>query len=78
MNVMREMRGGLHGASMIGHGVEPLEAVMVKTPFMAGLFGWAKPYPDPALSVSTWEQAEAATNRAMARGVRGLGRRRAR
>lgn len=73
LNVLRELRGGLHGVSVIGCGLEPLEAVMVKAPFMATIFGWAEPYPDPTESAATWKLAEAATNRAMARSFAALG-----
>lgn len=67
LNLLRELRGALHGASVLGHGLEPLQAVMVKTPFMATLFGWAEPYPDTGPCAEAWERAEAATDRAMAR-----------
>lgn len=72
MNVLRELRGGLHGASVVAAGLEPLQALMVKTPFMAGLFGWSEPLPDPSSCKAMWEQAEEATDRAMARSFAAL------
>jgi hypothetical protein len=67
MNVLREWRGALHGAAVVASGLEPLEAVMVRTPGMAGLFGWPEPHPDPAGLKSQWAAVEAATNRSAGR-----------
>ena len=64
LNALRELRMGMHGASVIAAGIAPLEALMVRTPYMAGLFGWDEPHPDPEPARAAWEQAEAATNRA--------------
>ncbi|HMK62617.1 MAG TPA: hypothetical protein VK386_03270 [Acidimicrobiales bacterium] len=66
-NVLRELRGALHGGAVLAAGLSPLEAVMVKTPFMVGLFGWSEPHPDPTVHKEAWEQAEEGTDRAMAR-----------
>jgi hypothetical protein len=62
MNLLRELRGAVHGAAVVASGLEPLEAVLVKTPFMAGLFGWPEPYPDVEDRRAAWDKAEAATN----------------
>ena len=62
MNLLRELRGAVHGAAVVASGLEPLEAVLIKTPFMAGLFGWPEPYPDVEHHRATWEKADAATN----------------
>lgn len=67
MNALRELRGALHGGAVLGEGLAPAEAVMVRTPYMAGLFGWGEPLPDPEPHEAAWERAENATNRAMAR-----------
>ena len=67
LNLIRELRGGVHGAAVVAFGLQPLEAVLVKTPFMANLFGWPEPYPDVGRCRETWEQVEAATNRVVAR-----------
>jgi hypothetical protein len=69
LNVLRELRGGLHGAAIVAHGVDPLQAVMVKTPFMAGLFGWSEPYPETASCLDAWNRADRATNDAMAKAL---------
>jgi hypothetical protein len=67
LNVLRELRGAVHGASVLAAGLEPLEAVLIKTPFMAEVFGWAEPYPEVESHHDKWEQAELSTNRIMAR-----------
>jgi hypothetical protein len=64
MNVLRELRGGLHASAVIAGGVSPRDAVAVRTPFMSGLFGWPEPG-DVTSVVAAWEDAEVATNRAM-------------
>lgn len=65
LNVLREMRGGLHGAAVVAAGIDPRAALMVRTPFMASLFGWSEPHPDPEPHRARWEEVEAATDRAM-------------
>jgi len=67
LNVLRELRGAVHGAAVVSFGLAPLEALLIKTPFMAELFGWAEPYPEVESRRAVWEQAEAATNHALAR-----------
>ncbi len=67
MNILREWRGAIHGAAVVASGLEPLDAVMVRTPGMAGLFGWPEPHPDPMPYKTQWADAEKATNRAIAR-----------
>jgi len=66
LNLLRELRGGLHGAAVVTNGLTPLQAVMVKTPHFAQLFGWAEPHPDGDPHREAWERAETATNLAMA------------
>ncbi|HEY7948332.1 MAG TPA: hypothetical protein VID75_11710 [Acidimicrobiales bacterium] len=72
MNILREWRGAVHGAAVVGSGMEPLHALMVKTPAMAPLFGWTEPYPDPGLHKAEWKTAEAATNRTAGRAFAAL------
>jgi hypothetical protein len=72
MQLLRELRGGLHAAAIITHGLSPHEAVSVRSPAMAPLFGWNEPVADPEAFRAIWEQAEAATNRAMAHAYAGL------
>jgi hypothetical protein len=67
LNVLRELRGAAHGASVLAFGLEPLEALLIKTPFMAGIFGWVEPFPDVEAGHDAWDRAEAATNRIIAR-----------
>jgi hypothetical protein len=67
LQLLRELRGGLHGGAVLAEGLAPTEALSVRTPFMAKLFGWTDPLPDPEPSRAAWERAEEATNRAMAR-----------
>jgi len=57
---------------VLGCGLEPLEAVLVKTPFMTDLFGWAEPFPEVDSRHDQWEAAELATNRIMARAYAAL------
>jgi hypothetical protein len=72
MNVLREWRGAIHGAAVVASGLDPLEALMVRTPGMAGLFGWPEPHPDPAPHKSQWEEVEAATDRTAGRAFEAL------
>jgi hypothetical protein len=65
MNALRELRNGLHAASVVAAGLTPVDAVALRTPHMAPLFGWSE-LPDTSEVGAPWEQAEAATNRAMA------------
>ena len=67
MQLLRELRGALHGGAVLAEGLAPTEALSVRTPFMAKLFGWSEPLPDPEASKAAWERAEEATDRAMAR-----------
>ena len=59
MNVLRELRGGLHGAAMIGHGLDPHVAVSIGGPVMLGLYGYDGPHPDAegAEAKETWARA---------------------
>ena len=65
LNALRELRGALHGGAVLSAGLDPLIALLIKTPFMAGIFGWEEPFPDVELAKEAWAEAEAATNRAM-------------
>ena len=73
LNALRELRGALHGAAVLAEGLTPLQALAVKTPFMAALFGWGEaPAPSDADAVA-WQRAEQATDRAIAPGYAALG-----
>jgi len=66
LNGLRELRGALHGGATLAAGLRPVEALLVKTPHMAPLFGWSDPLPDVTDRKALWDEAEAGTNRAMA------------
>lgn len=72
LNVLRELRGGLHGAAVLATGLRPLEAVLVKTPFMAPIFGWPEPYPDVSGCAEAHAAADRATDAAVAPGFAAL------
>jgi hypothetical protein len=72
LNVLRELRGAVHGAAVLGSGLAPLEAVLVKTPFMTELFGWVEPFPEVESRHDAWDQAERSTNRILARAYAAL------
>lgn len=72
LNALRELRGAMHGAAVVSQGLDPLIALLVKTPFMAGIFGWDEPYPDVELAKDAWADAEIATDRAMGHLFKGL------
>lgn len=62
LNVLRELRGALHGAAVLSAGLTPLQAVLVHTPFMAPIFGWPEPYPDVSALREDRQRAETATD----------------
>jgi hypothetical protein len=72
MNALRELRHGLHAAAIIATGLTPIEALSVKTPQMAPIFGWPGPIEVTADQTATWEQAEAATTTAIAHAYESL------
>ncbi len=72
LNVLRELRGGLHGAAVLAMGLLPVEAVLIKTPTMAPLFGWAGVECDTAALAPRRDEADALTDRMMARAFRPL------
>ncbi len=67
LNVLRELRNALHGAAVLTFDLEPREALLIKTPFMAGVFGWVEPFPEVETRRPVWEQAEEATNQTVGR-----------
>lgn len=66
--VLRELRGGLHGAAVIAHGISPHAALTIRTPGMLPIFGWDGPDPaaDDPRAHTAWNEAEVATDRALA------------
>ena len=73
MNVLREWRGAVHGAAVVASELEPRQALMVRTPFMAELFGWTAPHPDPEPHRAAWAATEVATDRRVSRAFAALG-----
>lgn len=71
MNALRELRLGLHGAAVVAAGLSPLEAMSVKSPQMAPLFGWAE-LADVTGLQEVWDGAEERTNLAIAHAYEGL------
>jgi len=69
LNLLRELRGGLHALAVVAAGLAPVEAVAVKSPMIAGLFGWTDPLPDAGPVRGRWEAAEQATDRSMGRAL---------
>jgi len=69
LNGLRELRGGLHAGAILAAGFQPLEAVMLSTPYMAGIFGWPEPHPDSSVMQIAWDGAEEATNVAFGRAL---------
>jgi hypothetical protein len=66
LNVARELRFALHAAAVNAAGISAPEAMAVRSPHMAGIFGWSE-LPDVNDELrSRWEAAEAETNRALA------------
>jgi hypothetical protein len=72
LNVLREMRGGLHGIAILAAGLSAADAVLVRTPFMADIFGWEKPGTDPDRNRMVWDDAETRTNRLAGRAFEAL------
>lgn len=68
VNVLRELRGALHGAAVLAHGLTPHEAVTLRSPHMLAVFGWDGPHPDAGThrrDRAEWGAAEAATDHAL-------------
>lgn len=71
MNALRELRLGLHGAAVVTSGLTPLQAVSLRSPAMAPVFGWAELADVDGLS-GLWDVAEERTNQAIAHAFAGL------
>jgi hypothetical protein len=71
MNVLRELRNGLHSAAVVSAGLSPLQALSVKSPHMVALFGWPEAAPTDGLA-PVWDGAEARTTEAIAHAYEGL------
>jgi hypothetical protein len=63
LNALRELRAARHATAVLAAGIAPRLALMVKTPYMADIFGWPQPHPEPDQLVrDRWEAAELVTN----------------
>ncbi|MDQ6698544.1 MAG: hypothetical protein M3Z46_13915 [Actinomycetota bacterium] len=67
LNGLRELRNAMHGAGVLAAGLTPVQALMIRHPQMAPLFGWQDPAPAVEAHQAAWDVAEAATNRAFSR-----------
>jgi hypothetical protein len=73
LNGLRELRFARHRVELTAAGIDPLDAVMVSSPFMAGIFGWPEPHPDPDQEVrDRWALVEAATDERFSRDLAAL------
>lgn len=72
-HVLRELRNELHVQAVASAGLQPLEALAVKTPQMAPIFGWTGELPEVGDDQrGKHAEAEAETNRRMAPAFAGL------
>jgi Helix-turn-helix family len=67
LNLLRELRGALHGAAILTVGLSPLEAILVRTPDTAERFGYAPPFPESEPFRERWALGEARTDRMVGR-----------
>ncbi len=68
ITLLRELRGCLHIAACVTHGLSGLQASLVSSgEGMTKLHGWAPPYQDVSHLVAVRDAAEKSTNDAMAR-----------
>jgi hypothetical protein len=71
-HVVRELRNEIHVGAVREAGLSPVEAVMVKSPAMAPMFGWSELPEVGDEHRSKHDQAERATNQRMAAAFAGL------
>lgn len=71
-NVLRELRNEVHIAALAEAGLPPLEALALKSPGMAPLFGWSELPETNDETVAKQARAEELTNEAMAPVFAGL------
>ncbi|ORV54711.1 evbL [Mycobacterium europaeum] len=67
MQILRELRGGVHFNALTISGITPIEAHMLnKGHQYAAMFGWPEPFADGADKKDRYAEVEQATNRRMA------------
>jgi hypothetical protein len=64
---IRELRGAMHAAAVLTVGLTPQQAIAVRSPQVAPVFGWASPLPEPDAFKERWMLAEARTDRMLGR-----------
>lgn len=63
MNALRELRAARHIEAIREVALDPFDAFMVKSPYMASIFGWPEPDSEPDEATrEKWERAEELTN----------------
>lgn len=63
MNALRELRGARHAAAVREVGVAPVDAFFIRSPAMAGIFGWVEPEEPPGDQArADWQRAEDLTD----------------
>ncbi len=63
VNALRELRFARHVVEVRRSELEPVVAFMIKTPYMADIFGWPEPRPTPTeADRQAWAEVEAATD----------------
>lgn len=77
INALRELRGALHGASVLASGISPHDAVARRTPYMLTVFGWPELTREEVRSIKDvvtepWSGAQDATERVMGRAYESL------
>lgn len=77
VNVLRELRGALHGASVLAAGITPFQAVARRTPYMLPIFGWGERTSEETKAIAKevrddWARAQSSTELAMAHGYEAL------
>ncbi len=67
LNALRELRAARHGSAVRSVGLAPVDAFMIRTPYMAGIFGWQVSDEGPTDEMTAqWERAEELTDEAFA------------
>jgi hypothetical protein len=67
LDLLRELRGALHGAAVLTVGLDVTEAISVIAPQMRAFMGWEGEALDPAPLQERWRLAEARTDRMVGR-----------
>jgi hypothetical protein len=63
LDVLRELRGALHGVAVLAGGIAPDDAVRFASPYMLGIYGWPEAEPADGTLADRWAEADRTTNR---------------